>query len=325
MRLEGLGACSGDRLTGGHAAGEGDHVRVRVGDELVARGGAAGHALHETRRQDLEDLHELQGGQRRVLRRLDDHGVAGRQRRDRLPAEQHEGVVERQDDDDDTHRLLDRVVHLPRDRRADDVADVVPADLGVVVRGRHRPADLVGALLVRLAHLAGQQLGDLGQEPAHRLGRLVQLLGAHQRRLLPPGPLGGDGEGDDLVDLGRGALGDLAERLAGRRVEDGHDRVRGALPQHSPGDIGPAEPGELLTCVHVDVPLRCRRAAATRLLRRRIQRFTSQGNQPFVQGRRLISCDATTTTLREHRGPGQRTDRAFVVAGTGFEPVTSGL
>ena len=63
-----------------------------------------------------------------------------------------------------------------------------------------------------------------------RLRGLVQLLGADERGLLPPGALRLVGQGHDLVDLGRGALRDLAERLlpvAGSMHRK--DRLGGAL------------------------------------------------------------------------------------------------
>ena len=109
------------------------------------------------------------------------------QRRRRLPAQQHVREVERQDDADDAHRLLDRVVELAlRSRRTHDVAHVVAADLGVVVDRGDAPLDLVGALLVGLAHLPGEHLREHRLDLLDGAADLVQLLRPVQGRLGPP-------------------------------------------------------------------------------------------------------------------------------------------
>ena len=75
-------------------------MRLAAGDQPLADAGAAGHDLDEAGRKGREHLHELQRRDAGLLMRLDDDRIAGGKRRRRLPAQEHERIVERQHDDD---------------------------------------------------------------------------------------------------------------------------------------------------------------------------------------------------------------------------------
>ena len=120
----------------------------------------------------LRDLAERERGERRLARRLDDHGVAARQRRRDLPRRQQQRKIPRHDRRDDADRLAQRVgevVALDRHRLAVDLvgpAGEVLEALGgrghldlprledrLAVVQRLEPRDLVGPLHQPLAEL----------------------------------------------------------------------------------------------------------------------------------------------------------------------------
>ena len=103
-----------DRGAGGGRAGEGHPVDAgMLGEELPGR--VPAEAVHDVvdpcRYAGLvQDLGEQRGRRRRLLRRLDDHGVPARDGRGDLPGEQQQGQVPRHDHRHHTERLADGVV-----------------------------------------------------------------------------------------------------------------------------------------------------------------------------------------------------------------------
>jgi hypothetical protein len=143
-------------------AGERDLVDERVGDERGARRPVAGDDVeHAGGQPGLERQGgEPQRAQRRLLGRLEDDGVAGRERGPELPRRHEQRVVPRHDLTADADGLagrvgeeravgrVDRAVQLRRPAR------VVPQD-------RRGPADVPAGLEDRLAVVARLERAEL--------------------------------------------------------------------------------------------------------------------------------------------------------------------
>ena len=213
--LEGFGAGAGNGLTDGDRSGIGHAMRLAAGHQPLGHARTAGEALHQTFRQALEHLHEFQRGDAGLFVRLDDDGVACGQCGCGLPAQKHERIVERQDDDDGAQRLLDGKVELPRHGGAGDAAGFVAGDLGVIVHRGRAPRDLVERFLERLALLARQVFGVKRLVAAHDGGDLVHHHGAAAHVDRVPGAACGQGHFHCGVNLGIGRVGDLADPFFG--------------------------------------------------------------------------------------------------------------
>ena len=129
-----------------------------------------------------DELSQAQGGQRRLLGRLDHAGVAARQRGRELPCRDHQREVPRNDQSADTDGLAHGVVERAGERErvgvAGDLRD--PARVVAEVLGGGRDAHLAGDA-DRLALVARLELGEL-------VGVAVdEIADAPQQ----PGPLGG--------------------------------------------------------------------------------------------------------------------------------------
>ena len=98
------------------AAGERDHAHPVVADQGCAhRVAAAGQDVDHAGGVDSgQDLGQRQRGERRLLRRLEHHRVAGRQRRGELPGRHHQGVVPRRHLGHDPHRVAPDHAGQPR-------------------------------------------------------------------------------------------------------------------------------------------------------------------------------------------------------------------
>ena len=99
-------------LAGRGVAGERDLVDAWMFDEgLTDAAAAAGDDVQHARRQTdfFGDLAERERGERRLTRRFQDDGVAGRQCRRNLPHRQQQRKVPRDDRRDDAERLAPRV------------------------------------------------------------------------------------------------------------------------------------------------------------------------------------------------------------------------
>ncbi len=157
---------------------------------------------------------------RRVLRRLEDGGVAFEQAGTEHPQRHGEGEVPRRDDGDDAPRLAAHEGVLLGDLRGQHFADRHAAGAEDVLDHVQAFDDLGPALADDLAALAGHQPGEIVGLALDDLGEVVEQLGAADAAGAPPGRKGGAGGGDRLPRLvgaaGRENAEDLA--LAGRAV-----------------------------------------------------------------------------------------------------------
>ena len=156
-----------DLAAGGGRAGEGDLVDARArqrGARLAQPGDDLQHLrpLRHRRRPGLRQPHADAG---RVLARLEDDGVAGRQGVGQRPHRREDRVVPRADDPDDAQRLVLEVGALVGGHQAgrhppatEHLRGVLGRPLDVV----DRQGDLEDGVGVRLAVLAVHQVGQLG-------------------------------------------------------------------------------------------------------------------------------------------------------------------
>ena len=151
MRLERLGRTAHDRLAGRRVAGERDLVDARMFDERLPdrRSGAGDDVQHARRQPDLDrNLTERDGRQRRLAGRLEDDGVAARQRRRHFPGRQQQRKVPGHDGRDDANRLAQRV------------GEVVPLDGDCLPHHLVSPAGVVLEALGRRRNLDVPRLAD---------------------------------------------------------------------------------------------------------------------------------------------------------------------
>ena len=195
-------------------ADEAHRLDVRVGQQRVDRllvavdhvEDAGGHA---GLRQQLGD-EERRGGV--ALGGLQDEAVAAGERDREHPHRHHAGEVERRDAGDDAERLAQRV--------AVDVGADVLGDLALQqVRDADGELDdlepaghLAERVVVGLAVLGRDQLGDLVGVLHQQELELVEDARAAQRRRLRPGRPGRLGDRDDLADLRRSSRAAPASR-----------------------------------------------------------------------------------------------------------------
>ena len=194
-------------------------MRPRTGDETLADATRACYDLEEAGRQGLEDLHEFEGGEAGLLMRLDNDGVAGRQRSGGFPAQQHQREVERQYDDDGAQRFLDAEMELARHGRTGDAPGLVPCEFRIIVDGGGAPRDLVNGFLERLAFLARHAFGIEGLVAPDGGGDVVKDDSAAARILLAPDLAGAVGNVDRLIDFGVGRVRDAPQTVLGCRFD----------------------------------------------------------------------------------------------------------
>jgi hypothetical protein len=245
---------------GGGRAGEGDHVDAGVDDQLL-RDGVVGrrHDLQHARREVgfLGDQPaEVRGVERRVGSGLEDHRVAGGERRTDLRDGDLEGVVPRDDRGDDADGLLDdgapavaaergAVGQLALPRELVDLRGgplQLLADRYVELRpvgGHHRAPDLGDQLLAEQLGVVLDRLGELGE------AALAQLLVRRPVGLVEGSARGGDGPshvldggvGDLADDLLRGGV-DVVEALARRGLDELAVDEHAGLARHHEGGRG---------------------------------------------------------------------------------------
>ena len=169
------------------------------------------------------DLRELDGGERREARRLEDHRVAEGERGRRFPAGDLQRVVPRADAGGDAERLAARVAEGGRAE-----VDVLA---GRALRERGEVLEALGArdhvddarLLDRLAGVAGLERGERVVARAQDLRRAAQdarALGAGERG---PGGLRRARRLHRGLDLGGAGHGKRGQAFAGRGV-GGHEK-----------------------------------------------------------------------------------------------------
>ena len=222
--LDGFGGVAQHQSAHRRRSRERDLVDARVGDQRVARPGASGHHAQDTLGQPgvAEQRGEPQGGERRLLGRLQDHAAPGRERRGDLLHGQEEWVVPRRDGRDDA----DGLVQHDRQRGGRDGVGL-PGCLGRPARVVVEDPGRLGDVPLRL----GQRLADvLALQPCPLVGLLAQQLrcpGEHPAALVvrsarPPaaGVERGTGAGDRDVDGGLVHVLDRGDLPGSRRVED---------------------------------------------------------------------------------------------------------
>ncbi len=231
--LDALGGVAHDRGARARGARDGYERDVGVaGERAAGLGAGAGHHVEDPGRQaGLErEAAQHQRRQRRQLGGLEHDGVAGGQRGPDLPAGHVERVVPGGDRGADAERLAPD--------RARVALEVLAGGLALeVARGGGEEAQVVDAQgeverareLQRLARVARLHAGELVGALLEQVGHAVQHGGALAGGDAAPvaAPEGGLGGGDGVLGVGRGAVGDLGDRLAGGRVGHGARARRG--------------------------------------------------------------------------------------------------
>ena len=194
------------------------------------------------------------GGERRQLGRLEDHGVAAGERRRRLPAGDLERVVPGADAGDDAERLAPRIAEGGR-AEIDVLAGERRGEAGEILEavgaGEHVDGEVswIGLPVSRISRRASSSL-----RCAQEVGDAPAGCGRAPRRSSPPrSACAGFGGRDGLLDLGLAGDLDLGEHLAGRRV-DGREGLA-ASRRRSGRRCGCGRGAQRL------VPRRCRRGA----------------------------------------------------------------
>ena len=198
-----------------------------MGDEpRPGRDAVAGHGLqHAVGEHVLRQLQEAKQRQRRLLRRLQDLHVAGRERRSHLPDRHHQRVVPRADAGDDPDRLpphhrrvaldvLACALALEVASRAGEEAKVVGRERHLLPRERDRLADVPRLDLRELLGVVGDHVGELQQQFGRSPGVASSQLGQRLLRAL-----------DSCIDLVGGHVRDAGDRLAGRRIHHFERRI----------------------------------------------------------------------------------------------------
>ena len=188
--------------------------------EQPAGRGVALHDLEEPARKPrlAVDLLELDGGEGREARRLEDHRVAEGERGRRLPAGDLQRVVPGADAGRDADRLAARVAE-----RGGAEVDVLA---GRALRERGEVLEALGAgdhvddarFLDRLAGIAGLERRELVVPGAQDLGGAAQDAGALGARQRGPGGLRRARRRDRGLDLGGAGHRKLRQLFAGRGI-----------------------------------------------------------------------------------------------------------
>jgi hypothetical protein len=138
-------------------------------------GAQLGQDLHHAgREQPLQVIGHRQRRQRRELGRLEDHGVAGHQRRGQLGRGEHQRVVERDDPGHDAERLVHGVVQPSRGFRHGPAAHLE--------RQADQVPDLAGGQADVVAHLMQRAAVVQRVEPGQFLATLGNRIGEGQQR-----------------------------------------------------------------------------------------------------------------------------------------------
>ena len=212
-----------------------------MSDQALAdgRAGPDHHVDHAFWQAGLQrDLGEAQGSKRCELRRLEDDGVAARERRAELPGSEHEREVPRHDEAHDTECLAESHVHAAGDRNRLAVMLVDGAGVEVEDIGDHAhlPAR-VGEWLAGVGGLQPRQLLAVllheRRDAAQQASTIGGLHGA-------PRGKGSFGGGYCSISFGRARSIQVRYRLLGRRVDyvdgrgsRGHPRSNRRCRSHS--------------------------------------------------------------------------------------------
>ena len=167
---ERLATLAGGRRALGDVAGgrrlpdERDRVHLRVVQQPVDRIVRAVHQVADARRDLVDSVDELEDplrGPRVALRRLEDEGVAARDREGEEPEGDHGREVERRDRADDPHRLADEVhVNAAGDPLEPLALEKVGDAAGCLGR-LDSPQHLAARVVEGLSHVLRDEGGDL--------------------------------------------------------------------------------------------------------------------------------------------------------------------
>ena len=237
--------CSAAAFEHGHAglarAGQRHDGHVGVADDPVAD--VAPEAVDDVddavRHAGLgQQLDEALAERGRVVRGLEDDGVAADERRHDLPGGDRDREVPRRDHADDADRHADAHVELVGELGGRRLAVEAPALAGHVVAHVDRFLDVSPGLGEHLAHLARHQLGELllvlGDERREAEDDLAALRRGHE----PPAPVRLLGRLDRAVDVLRAGARERPDRLARRRAQ--------ALERLAAGGVDPLAADEVL-------------------------------------------------------------------------------
>ena len=209
-------------LAGVDAAGERHHGDLRVTDEGVAGGGATpGDHIHHAFGEDAGDhLGELQRGERRLLRRLDDDGVAAGKSRRKLPRSHHQGIVPRRDRADHADRIAadhgGMAGHVLAGNRAVHGAHGAGKEAEAVGHPRHLVLENADARLAAIERFErGEGLG-LGIDGVGELQQKGRTLG---RRGARPGLEGLRRGIHRFIDLNGRSIGELDDGFLGLGID----------------------------------------------------------------------------------------------------------
>ncbi|KPW95222.1 hypothetical protein ALO79_100495 [Pseudomonas syringae pv. castaneae] len=166
-------ACVNHQLSGDFArTGKHHGIHVHMQRQRLADGMTVTrqYVEHARRNACLDgQLRNTNGGQRRLLRRLQDHGIAGGQCRTKLPASHHQREVPRHDGGDDADRLSGNQAQLVMRRCGDLVIQLVDG-FAAPAQGSGSTGDVdTERVANRFAHVQslkqGQLFGILLEQP----------------------------------------------------------------------------------------------------------------------------------------------------------------
>ena len=205
-------------------AGEHQGVDVHVQGQGLAHGvtEARQHVEHAGRNAGLDgQLGDADAGQRRLFGRLEDHRVAGGQRRAELPAGHQQREVPRHDGGDHADRLTGHQAQFVVGGGGHFVVDLVDGLTAPAQRtrgGRHVDTQRIAD---RLAHVQGFQQGQLLGVGVDQVGEADHDFLALDRRHARPhaGLEGGTSDLDRALGVGAVTAGDMAEQAAVDRAD----------------------------------------------------------------------------------------------------------
>ena len=188
--LERVGGHLRDADAGLAGAGEGDDAHVGMRHERLA--GVLAEAVDRVddavgESRVGEQLDEALRQQRRVLRRLEDDGVAADEGGRELPRRDRDREVPGRDRPDDADRLADAHHELVRQLGGGRLAEQAPALARHVEAHVDRLLDVAARLGEHLPHLAAHELGELLLALGQERREAVQDVRALRRRDQPPG------------------------------------------------------------------------------------------------------------------------------------------
>src|SRR5215470_9930234 len=183
--------------------------------------GHAEHQIEHARGQPRvgEAAHRLDAGTRRFFRCLENERAARRQRAADFARRREHGKVPRREGGDDADRLRHHQLTRTLDPPGHDAAVAAAALLRVPVDDVGRGDHFGTRLDVDLALLLHQDFRDRVVALAHEVGGLAHDLGAIVGRRRSPQRKAFFRRFERLVEIGLAGMGQVRERLLGRRIE----------------------------------------------------------------------------------------------------------